>query len=219
MITLSQILHFTSGRKALSKLHMKNIFIVWLLCILALVLLFAWMGDSVLPQVKHTDTGNALITADFTLQDGTGKTVTAKDFKGKYMLVYFGYTHCPDVCPTTLLLISNALTQMGADANKIQPIFITVDPARDDAKTTALYASHFSKDWIGLSGTNDQIKHAADGFKVYYSNVEQKNSAIGYVVDHSGFIYLMGPDGKYIDHFAGTDSEQELAEGLAHDIR
>lgn len=198
---------------------MKKIALTWLLCVLALVLLFAWMGDSVLPKVNHADSGDALVSADFTLVNGSGKTVTDEDFRGKYMLVYFGFTHCPDVCPTTLLMMSNALTSMGKAADKIQPIFISIDPERDSPKATALYTSHFSKNLVGLSGTPEQVKHAAESFKVFYTKVEQKNSALGYVVDHSGFIYLMGPDGKYIDHFASTVSEQELAEGLSHEVR
>lgn len=198
---------------------MKRIVLTWLICVLGLVLLFAWMGDSVLPKVNHTDSGEALIDTDFTLQNGSGKTVKDKDFRGKYMLVYFGYTHCPDVCPTTLLLISNALADIGTTAKKIQPIFITVDPERDSPESTATYASHFSKELLGLSGTPEQIKHVADGFKVYYTKVEQKNSAIGYVVDHSGFIYLIGPDGNYVDHFAANVSERELADGLSHEVR
>ena len=197
---------------------MKRVFLTWLLCVLALVVLFAWMGDHVLPKGDRTDSGEALIDADFTLQNASGKTVKDEDFRGKYMLVYFGYTHCPDVCPTTLLLISNALGDIGTTAKKIQPVFITLDPERDSPKATADYAGHFSKDLLGLSGTPEQIKHAADGFKVYYSKVDQKNSAIGYVIDHSGFIYLIGPDGKYVDHFAGNVSEQELADGLSHEV-
>ena len=197
---------------------MKRIVITWLLCVLALVLLFAWVGDNILPKVKQGDSGETLINSDFTLQNGNGKIVTDKDFRSKYMLVYFGYTHCPDVCPTTLLLISNALADIGATAGRIQPIFITVDPDRDSPKATADYAGHFSKELLGLSGTPGQIKHVADGFKVYYTKVDQKNSALGYVVDHSGFIYLIGPDGKYVDHFAANVSEQELADGLSHEV-
>ncbi len=197
----------------------KNIVITWLVCVLGLVLLFAWMGNRVVPKGKPIESGEALISADFTLQGANGKTMRDEDFHGKYMLVYFGFTHCPDVCPTTLLMISNALNDMGEAAKKIQPIFISIDPERDSPATTALYASHFSKNLIGLSGTPDQVKHAADSFKVYYSKVAQPGSALGYVVDHSSFIYLMGPDGKYVDHFAGNVSEQELAEGLNHDVR
>ena len=200
-------------------MHMKRIVLTWLICVLGLVLLFAWMGDHVLPKAKHADHDDVLVTADFNLQNASGKIVTAKDFRGKYMLVYFGYTHCPDICPTTLLLMSNALADIGAKASKIQPIFITLDPERDNPKATATYTSHFSKDLLGLSGTAEQIKRAADGFKVYFSKVDQSNSAIGYVVDHSSFIYLMGPDGKYVDHFASNVSEQELADGLSHAIR
>jgi cytochrome oxidase Cu insertion factor (SCO1/SenC/PrrC family) len=210
--------------EATSTIPMKKNFISWMLCVLAAVLLFAWAGNWVRPNKGSSgisgDSGTALIAADFTLQSGDGKTVDAKALRGKYMLVYFGFTHCPDVCPTSLLLMSNAINQLEpAQKAKIQPIFITVDPERDTPKTSSIYASHFSKNFMGLSGTPAQIKHAADSFKVFYSKVEQKDSALGYVVDHSSFIYLMGPDGRYIMHFASTASEQELKKELMHYVR
>jgi cytochrome oxidase Cu insertion factor (SCO1/SenC/PrrC family) len=194
---------------------MKNVLISWLVCVLGLVLLFAWIGSDILPKDKTENAEQALIRADFTLQTGSeNKVVTAKDLRGKYLLVYFGFTHCPDICPTTLLLMSNVIGQLGEDAAKIQPVFISVDPERDTPKITADYAHNFSKTFLGLSGTAEQIKHATDTFKVYYSKVDDKESALGYVVDHSSFIYLMGPDGSYVAHFASTASEAELKKEL-----
>ena len=193
---------------------MKNAMISWLMCVLGLVLLLAWVGSDLLKRTNGTQDEPALISAQFTLQTAGNKTIRAADLRGKYLLVYFGFTHCPDVCPTTLLLMSNVIGQLGDSAKAIQPIFITVDPERDTPDAAAEYAGHFGKGFLGLSGTADQIKLAADNFKVYYSKITQTDSALGYVVDHSGFIYLMGPDGNYITHFASTVSEAELKKEL-----
>ncbi len=195
---------------------MKNVMISWLACVLGLVLLFAWLGSDMLPKDKLAQDAKPLIRADFTLQSADDKTVTANDLRGKYLLVYFGFTHCPDVCPTTLLLMNNVIDQLGEDTAKIQPVFISVDPERDTPTLAAEYARNFSKNFLGLSGSPEQIKRAADSFKVFYSKVEDKDSALGYVVDHSSFIYLMDKDGSYITHFASTVSEAELKKELQH---
>ena len=184
---------------------MKKIVFSWVVCVLALVGLFAWMGSHY--------RGEALIVADFELQSGD-KPVRDEDLRGRYLLVYFGFTHCPDICPTTLLLMNNAIQQMGAKGTEILPVFISVDPERDTPQAAAAYAKNFGKNVLGLSGTPAQIKHVADNFKVFYSKVEDKGSALGYVVDHSSFIYLMDPDGNYVTHFASDIPEQELKKEL-----
>lgn len=196
---------------------MKKIVISWLLCVLALVALLAFAGHGVLPQGEELS--EAQVKADFTLATADNKVVRSQDLKGSYLLVYFGFTHCPDVCPTTLLLMSNVIDELGDKATKIKPLFISVDPERDTPKIAAEYASHFNKSFIGLSGTPEQVKHAADSFKVYYSKVEDKSSALGYVVDHSGFIYLMGKNGEYLAHFPANVSDQELKQGLQHYVK
>lgn len=198
---------------------MKKIMTSWIVCVLCLVGLLAWLGDGMLRTTPLPSDGSGIIKADFTLQSGDGKIVSAQNFHGKYMLVYFGFSHCPDICPTTLLLMNNALEQLGDEAKKIQPIFISVDPERDTPKAASDYAGHFGKNFIGLSGSPAQIQHAADNFKVYYSKVEDKDSALGYVVDHSGFIYLMGPDGKYLTHFTASVSENELKKEMMRYVR
>ena len=198
---------------------MKKIVISWVICVLALVGLFAWLGTGFATQNSAEESGDALVRADFTLQTAGDKIVTAQELRGKYLLVYFGFTHCPDICPTSLLLMSNATVKLGEKAAKVQPIFISVDPERDTPKIASDYASHFGKNTLGLSGTPEQVKHAADSFKVFYSKVEDKTSALGYVVDHSGFIYLMGPDGKYLAHYAHNASEQELTKGLQQYVK
>ncbi len=206
---------------------MNRIVIVWVVCVLAMVLIVGRAGIGVMPSIgvknitenATEENGEALIKADFTLVGAGGKTVRASDLKGKYLLVYFGFTHCPDVCPTSLLVMNNVLSHLGKNADKVQPLFITVDPERDTPAIASKYAQNFGKNFMGLSGTPAQIKHAAEGFKVYYSKVNDSTSALGYGVDHSSFIYLMGPDGKYLAHFPSTDPEQEMIAGLRDYIR
>lgn len=193
---------------------MKKIVTLWVVCVLVLVGLFAWLGTHAIPPNADALAPQADIHAEFTLVTSGGKVVRASDLRGKYLLVYFGFTHCPNVCPTTLLLMNNALHQLGDRAKRIVPIFITVDPERDTPDDAAIYASHFGSSMLGLSGSAQQIKDAADHFKVYYSKVEQANSALGYVVDHSSFIYLMDSNGNYLAHFASDVPEEELKREL-----
>lgn len=194
----------------------------WILCVLALIGLLAWLGSDVVPLTKDKagrEQGKALIGGDFTLVDGAGKTVTEQDFRGKYMLVYFGFTHCPDICPTSLLLIQNALNKLNGKGKKVVPVFITLDPERDTPEAVGQYVAHFGPTMVGLSGTRAQIDAVAAAYKVYHRKAEVEDSAMGYVIDHSGFMYLMGPDGAYITPFPHTISEQSLTDGLAAAIK
>lgn len=194
--------------------------IVWIICVLLAVGLLAWVGTGLIPATDRAQSsGEALVGGPFTLTDGAGRTVTEKAFAGKYMLVYFGFTHCPDICPTGLLMIENALDQLGRDRNKIVPLFITLDPERDTPTVVGTYVNHFGDRFIGLSGTPEQIKQVADGYKVYYRKVEDEDATGGYVVDHSAYIYLMGPNGKYVTHFPHHISESALKDGLAKHVR
>lgn len=191
---------------------------VWILCVLAGMGLVAWMGAGVIPQpMAAKGESTALIGGPFTLSDRDGKPVTDKDFAGKYMLVYFGFTHCPDICPTGLLLIENVLDQLGSDA--IVPLFITLDPDRDTPKVIGDYVAHFGERIVGLSGTPEQIKQVAEAYKVYYRKVEDAEAPGDYMIDHSGYLYLMGPDGKYLAHFPHNISESALKDGLAKFVR
>lgn len=193
----------------------------WILCVLALIGLLAWLGTDLMPapRDKGRESGKPLVGGDFSLVDSTGRTVTQKDLEGSYTLVYFGFTHCPDICPTSLLVIQNAVKNLHDKGNNVKRVFITLDPERDTPEVVGKYVSHFGDGMVGLSGTPAQIKQAADAFKVYYRKVEDKDSAMGYVIDHSGFIYLMGPDGAYVTHFPHTISEQTLTDGLAAAIK
>lgn len=166
----------------------------------------------------HSTQGEALIGGNFSLVDQNGKPFTQQQMLGHYSLVLFGFTHCPDVCPTSLLIIANSLKELGIDAKKITPIFITVDPERDTPETLKLYVSNFYPTLVGLSGNAEQIKQAANAYKVFYSKVEQPDSALGYVMDHSTYIYLMGKDGKYITHFPHNVAQPLLTDTLKRTI-
>jgi cytochrome oxidase Cu insertion factor (SCO1/SenC/PrrC family) len=145
----------------------------------------------------------------FELTDQTGHTRTERDFRGKLMLVYFGFTYCPDICPTDLQAIGLALDKLGSDAERVQPLFITVDPERDTAEHLAQYVPMFHPRLIGLTGNAEAIRKAADAYKVYYAKVSLGKAPGDYTVDHTAFIYLMDRDGNYLGFFPpGTSSDR-----------
>src|SRR3984957_12449011 len=151
----------------------------------------------------------------FSLIDGDGKPVTDQTWRGKYMLVYFGYTYCPDVCPTTLTSVAAALDKLGPKADQIQPLFITVDPKRDTPAVVKQYAAAFSPRLIGLTGTPEQIAVAAKEYRVYYAEHRTGPGPDDYSMDHSSILYLMGPDGKFIAPIRADESGAQMATDLA----
>ena len=157
-------------------------------------------------------TGAVNIGGPFTLQDTTGKTVTDADLKGRYSLVFFGFTHCPDICPLVLQNVTRALEDVGPVANYVQPVFISVDPERDTPEEMKAYAANFHPQLLALTGTVEQVKEAERAYKVFAAKVPLKDAegkdTGDYSVSHTGFVYLMGPDGKYVSHF---DKEADAA--------
>lgn len=141
----------------------------------------------------------AAIGGPFELIDKSGKTVRWSDFDGKYRMIYFGYAYCPDVCPLDVQRMMAGYARFKADqpelARKIQPLFVTIDPARDKPAVVGEFAAAFSPDLIGLTGTPEQVDVAAKAFKVYYNKGEQGADG-GYLMDHSRAAYLMGPQGE-----------------------
>lgn len=159
------------------------------------------------------------IGGPFTLTDHTGRARTDTDFRGQLMLVYFGFTYCPDICPTDLQAIGLAMDQLGADAKDVQPLFITVDPERDTADHLAQYVALFHPRLIGLTGSAAAIRRAAEAYKVYYAKVATGTKPDDYTVDHSAFIYLMDRDGKYLGFFPPGTSAERLAETIRPHLR
>ncbi len=195
------------------------IFLVGLLVLLggAAAYLLTAPATTVTRLPSQAGSGTPEIGGAFELVDQSGATRTQVDFAGRHMLVYFGYTYCPDVCPTSLSIMSQALDllegETGSLEDRVVPVFVTVDPARDDVPAMAAYAEHFHPRLVALTGSDEQIAAAAKAYRVYYRKAEDP-SASEYLMDHSSFIYLMGPDGTYVSHFAHNASPQEVAEGL-----
>lgn len=165
-------------------------------------------------ETADTATG-AAVGGPFALEDAQGQTVTDQHFRGKWMLVYFGYTFCPDVCPTTLTNIAQALVQLRGNANALAPIFITIDPKRDTPKVIGDYVKAFDPRIVGLTGSEAQIAKVAQEYHVYYA--KQPNSGDGkndYLVDHSSFVYLMTPQGKFAKVMPGSLSGGEMADTI-----
>ncbi len=158
------------------------------------------------------------IGGPFTLEDGAGKTVTDKTFRGKYLLVYFGYTFCPDVCPTTLNDVAQAMDKLGGKADRVQPVFITVDPARDTASVVQKYAAAFSPRLEGLTGTADQIATVAHEYRVYYAPHKTGPNPGDYTMDHSSILYLMNPDGQFAGILRADEGADQIAADLEKDL-
>ena len=156
--------------------------------------------------------GTALVGGPFSLVGADGKTVTDADFHGRYMLVFFGFTHCPDICPAELQVIAQALDKLGDKGKKVVPVFITLDPERDTPQAMADYVKSFGPNFVGLTGTPEAIAAAAKSYRVAYTKVDNKESASDYSVDHSALVYLMDPEGRYVTHFSYGTSADELAE-------
>ena len=168
----------------------------------------ATQATGVSPEVK--------IGGPFTLTDQTGKQVTEADFRGKYMLIFFGYTYCPDVCPTSLTQISAAMDILGDKAKQVVPTLVTVDPDRDTPAVLKDYVAHFHPSVVGLTGTPEQIKQVAKAYRVYYAKVpSEAGNKDDYLMDHSAVIYLMGPDGKFVAHFTNTTDGETMAAKIA----
>lgn len=212
---------------------MKNVKTMAGLALLIAATVLVWTGNRQPAQkitpAKETGTGAPAIGGDFTLTDQDGKTVHASDYRGKLMLIYFGYTHCPTICPVSVGNMSKALDLFGSKADGVVALFITVDPARDTPAALKDYLANFNKHVIGLTGTDAQIKTVTADYKAYFAkqgagwaeekpghmDMDEHNHAdANYLVNHSGFIYLMDKDGKYVQLFQYNASPQEIAAAI-----
>jgi cytochrome oxidase Cu insertion factor (SCO1/SenC/PrrC family) len=156
--------------------------------------------------------GRGTVGGPFTLTDQTGKPRRDVEFRGKLMIVYFGYTFCPDVCPTDLTAITQALDALGPAAKGVQPVFITIDPERD-TKVLKEYVSAFHPSLVGLSGSPDEIRKVANAYKAFYAKVPGEGRE-DYSIDHAGVIYLMGRNGEYLGFMPPQTSPDRLTEIL-----
>jgi cytochrome oxidase Cu insertion factor (SCO1/SenC/PrrC family) len=169
---------------------------------------YLWMTTAQQPGLLAGKIGGP-----FALTDGAGRRVTDRDFRGRYLLVYFGYTSCPDACPTTLNQVAAALDKLGAKAARVQPLFITVDPQRDTPAVMGSYAAAFSPRIVGLTGEPDAIVQVLREYRVYAN--ANPVGAKDYNVDHSSILYLMGPDGKFVAAIPADATGEAIAKQIA----
>ncbi len=169
-------------------------FVAGLILCTAVVLLVTGRGEGpTLPQV-------AAIGGPFSLTDQNGRTVTDQDFKGRPFLVFFGFTHCPDICPTTMFEISEIFKKLGPAGERMRALFITVDPERDTPKALKDYLSSFDPRIVGVTGDDAAIAAVAKAYRAYYKRVPLAEG--GYTMDHTAIIYLMGKDGRFVTPFS-----------------
>ncbi len=163
---------------------------------------------------QRSTQGKVNIGGPFQLVDGSGKTVSDMDFRGKYMILYFGYTFCPDVCPTSLGEIAAALDLLTADEiAQVVPVFISIDPERDTPKIVGEYVEHFHERMIGLTGSIDAVKSVAKSYKAYFSKGEVDADG-DYPVDHTSYTYVIGPDGQFITAYRHATPAKDMAKSL-----
>ncbi len=167
------------------------------------------------PEGSRTE-GKALIGGPFSLSNTDGKQVTDRDFRGKLMLVFFGYTHCPDVCPTEMQNMADVMDKLGPDAKQVAPIFISVDPVRDTPQALSDYVKNFSPLITGLTGTQDEVASAGKAYRVYFRKAD--GGSENYTVDHSVFVYLMDKDGNYLTHFMFNTPPETIVDVIKKQI-
>ncbi len=202
---------------AKSMLRNKQALIPYLLLLAALAGGLLWYQSEQVPRLgRVVSSGKMEVGGPFRLTDQTGQPRGDTDFRGRYMLVYFGFTFCPDICPTTLAVIAEALDKVDPAAKKIVPVFITIDPERDTPKVLAEYMKAFGPHFVGLTGSPAQIEDVEKKFRVYAKKqvVEGTKAKDGYGVDHSNVIYLVGPDGKTVHFYTEAISPDDLAKDL-----
>ena len=185
------------------------------------VLIATQFGFFKVGNLTRVSTGIAKIGGPFQLTDHYDQLRTDADFKGRLMLIYFGYTSCPDVCLTGLQVMSSALEEIDSKNKLIQPLFITIDPERDTPSHLKEYLSNFHPSILGMTGTTSQIKNAAKAFRVYFrKNGEEKDkTSDNYLMDHSSIIFLMDRKGSYVTHFSHQTQPSKLAAALREHTR
>ena len=172
---------------------------------------FIWLQVSTRSEPRADDPA---FRADFELTDHQGKVQTDEDFAGLWMLVFFGFANCPDVCPTTLAEVAAVMDGLGSNAAQVQPLFISIDPERDTPEQLAGFVPAFDANIIGLTGTADQIKRTSETFRVYYEKIEEAASPNGYTMGHSSQLFLFDPPGAYVGACTFATSAEEILSDL-----
>jgi cytochrome oxidase Cu insertion factor (SCO1/SenC/PrrC family) len=195
----------------------KEALIPYLLLVAAMAGGWLWHESETVPGLGRTvTTGSIAVGGPFRLTDQEGKPRASSDFRGKYMLIYFGYSNCPDVCPTTLAVMAQALDKLGTDANRIVPVFITIDPEHDTPAILKQYMAAFGPRFVGLTGNPSQIATVEKTYRVYAKKQPLPGGKYG--MDHSSVIYLMGPDGRLVSFYDELIPAADLAKDLKSKI-
>jgi protein SCO1/2 len=185
-----------------------------LLTLLAILVAACGGGEIDPSQFKGTLMPSTVPAPDFVLHNAAGEEVSLSDYQGKIVLLYFGYTFCPDVCPASLSDLKIVQNKLDESGEKMQVIMVTIDPDRDTPEKIAEYVEHFHPTFVGLSGTKEEIDAAGEGYGIYYEKHEG-TAATGYLVDHTARIFVIEPDGTYRLSFGfGTPTDD-----IAHDLR
>jgi protein SCO1/2 len=188
---------------------MKALLGAWIAVLVAAAGWIAW---------DATHGGQPAIGGPFALVDQDGKPFSSDQLKGKPTLIYFGYTFCPDVCPTSLLLMETAMDKLGPDAaKKVNLVFITVDPERDTPKLLKDYVGNFGPTFIGLTGTPEQVAAAARTYRVYFQKVPGKDGG-PYLMDHSSIVYLLDRNGRFVTHFTHEAKAEAIANAVQRQL-
>ena len=208
---------------------MRKLLILLLILLVTFTSVQLWVTQDRTTQKKELDLApgqaETQLGGTFTLTDQSGKQFQDIDFRGKIMLVFFGFTHCPDICPVTVATLTKAMALLGEKADQVVPVFISVDPENDTPAVMKDFLSNFDKRIVGLTGNGDQIKQVAQAYKVYFSKKDSsagmssdtaKDTDSGF--DHSAYIYMMGKDGKFIRVFPYNAQEQEIAGAVDHQL-
>lgn len=198
----------------------KNRFLIVLMLALLIAGAFAMTGALIgwHSQPKVSVSGTASIGGPYTLTATNGQQIDERTYRGKWVLIHFGYTFCPDACPTALSNISVALEKLGARANDLQPLFVTIDPQRDTRDAMADYLKSFDPRILGLTGSQDQINAVIREYHLYVSRDESDRGGNDYIVSHSSYIYLMDPQGVFAAVLQGTATGDEIAAWLRNEI-
>jgi protein SCO1/2 len=180
---------------------------------LLLLLAIAAPVGAEIPAGGEVEQPERALVSRYLLMDTRGRTITDKDFRGSFQIIAFGYTYCPDICPTTLAEMSLVMKRLGELSERLQPIFVTVDPERDTPAKLSRYTAFFHPRIIGLTGSPALVRRVADNFKVRYEKYyEPGGDPKNYSVDHSAGMYLLGPDGKFVAKFAYATPVSEVTE-------
>ena len=202
-----------------------KLILTFLICCVSFILIFfsyLHFGRSSSDVTQGITSGTALIGGPFSLKDHNGKIRKNSDFKDQLLVIYFGYSYCPDICPTALSSLSKALNLLGETSNRLQPFFITVDPERDTESLLKSYVQTFHPRLLGLYGTEQEINALKKQYRIYAEKAapEDKNAwNPNYLIDHSSLIYVVKPDGTYLTHFSHETPPEEMAKILTNALK